>query len=67
MARLTHKQLLYELRTVIYPITGLDTRKLRVLSKKLQTDSDPNMQCIGSFVERACKLLENPDAASYII
>ena len=67
MGRLTHKQILYELRTVMYPIAGLDTKRLRASAKKLQEDPDINMKCIGNFVERACKLLDDPDASSYIL
>lgn len=58
MPRLTHKQLLHELRTVVYPLVGTDTKKLRLIAKKLQSDPDPTMKHIGDFTERACNLLD---------
>lgn len=65
--RLTHKQLLHELKTVMYPVTGLDTKRLRACSKKLQDDPDITMKCIGNLVERACNMMEKPEVNSMIL
>ena len=57
MARLTHKQTLNELKTILYPVEAMNIRKLHKRAQELQADDDIYNKCIGEVINRVCIFL----------